>query len=274
MKERAEIVASKKPVEADVALEDYDTLADVESALAVAFDGDPKLVVIDLRTSGHHALALPDVIQAAGREAHGRPTRLRFVVGTEHQAESLRAKIAAPEQRRAMFRVGERQVEVLTGDIVAVTADAIVNASNTMLKLGSGVSGALRRACGPELQPAMSALAPIPPGGLARTSAFKLTTTSHILHVATVSGTEDDVAAAIRNVLQHCHDHGLSSVAVPALGTGSGGLAFDRCAALFRDELAGHAAAAPSLVRIVAWTTADWDTFVDTFRKDPRFTEA
>ena len=43
-------------------------------------------------------------------------------------------------------------VEVRQGSVTAAEVDVLVNASNTLLRLGSGVSAAIRRACGPEYQ--------------------------------------------------------------------------------------------------------------------------
>lgn len=47
------------------------------------------------------------------------------------------------------------------GNIATRQVDGVVNASNTALKLGSGVSGAFRVQCGPALQEEPDALAPI-----------------------------------------------------------------------------------------------------------------
>jgi O-acetyl-ADP-ribose deacetylase (regulator of RNase III) len=242
--------------------------------VAEVFAAGRDPIGLDLRAHGRPPLALPLALDAAIAALDGE-VRLECLVANDRVAESLRAKLHPAESRSAIFRIGPRRVEVLTGNIVAVPADAIVNASNTALRLGSGVSAALRRACGPSLQSAMSQLAPIESGGLAVTNAFELeTVTQRILHVATVSGTEDDVRRALSNILAYCSEHELASVAVPALGTGSGGLGIDRCAELFREAIAAHTAASPELVRVVAWSESDFDAFVRAFRSDARFAES
>ena len=47
---------------------------------------------------------------------------------------------------------------VVQGDIAAQSADALVNAAGTSLRMGSGVAGALRRAAGDDLDTARDAV--------------------------------------------------------------------------------------------------------------------
>ena len=171
----------------------------------------------------------------------------------------------------AYARGGGAMVQLRTGDIIAIAADAVVNASNTQLRLGAGVSAALRRACGPALQAEMSALAPIEPGGLAVTSAHELMTTSRILHVATASGEVEVIRRALANVLLYGSEHALDTVAIPALGMGTGGLSREACCAAFRDAIANHAAPVPRTIIVVLWTAADYDAFAAGFASDARF---
>ena len=118
----------------------------------------------------------------------------------------------------------------------------------------------------------MFARAPLAPGGLAVTGAHGLATTRSILHVATASGEPEVIARALRNVLRYCAESSTFSVAIPGLGMGTGGLPRERCAEIFRDALADHAAAAaPRLVRIVLWTRRDHEAFERALSGDPRF---
>ncbi|MEF8830404.1 MAG: macro domain-containing protein, partial [Halobacteriales archaeon] len=53
------------------------------------------------------------------------------------------------------------EFQVVQGDIAAQSADALVNAAGTSLRMGSGVAGALRRAAGGNLNEAAMAKGPV-----------------------------------------------------------------------------------------------------------------
>lgn len=72
---------------------------------------------------------------------------------------------------------------VIRGDIAAQHADALVNAANTGLRMGSGVAGALRRAGGEALNDAAVAEGPVELGGVAVTDAFGLDA-EYVIHAA------------------------------------------------------------------------------------------
>lgn len=69
-------------------------------------------------------------------------------------------------------------------NLKSIKADYIVNASNTRLILGSGVSMAIKRHCGFEIQKEMAVLAPIAQGEVVITSAGKAENFKQILHAA------------------------------------------------------------------------------------------
>jgi O-acetyl-ADP-ribose deacetylase (regulator of RNase III) len=65
-------------------------------------------------------------------------------------------------------------VDVVEGDITALDVDAIANAANNALWMGSGVAGAIKRAGGEEIEREAVAKAPIKVGEAVATGAGRL----------------------------------------------------------------------------------------------------
>jgi len=133
-------------------------------------------------------------------------------------------------------------------DITTLDVDAIVNAANEQLAAGGGVCGAIHRAAGPELARACAPLAPCPTGEARITSGFRLPARFVIHAVGPIwhGGNASEaklLTRAYRSALALANDHGLRSVAFPAISTGIYGyplrLATDVAVAAVRDELAG-----------------------------------
>ncbi|NIC07310.1 macro domain-containing protein [Billgrantia bachuensis] len=120
------------------------------------------------------------------------------------------------------------QLECRQGDIAnQPDMDAVVNAANAELRPGGGVAGALHRAAGPELDRACRPLAPIAPGQAVITEAFGLPN-RHVIHcLGPVYGRDKPeaelLAACYRNALSLAEQHGISSLAFPALSAGAFG---------------------------------------------------
>ena len=154
------------------------------------------------------------------------------------------------------LQLGSIEIHLTREDIVAVEADAIVNASNTRLHLGHGVSGAIKRAAGPGLQREMYSLAPIPETGITETGAYGLKHVGRILHVPSRSGKPAVIRRAYANVLERSRERGFHRVVLPSLGTGArrGALSATASARLLAEALVQHHADhgdAPGLELIV-----------------------
>jgi O-acetyl-ADP-ribose deacetylase len=136
------------------------------------------------------------------------------------------------------------------GDITAASADAIVNAANTELVLGSGVAGAIFRRGGEVIQEECDAQAPVPLGGAALTSGGKLPA-KFVIHAAAMHPggqvDEESLRAATRASLELARQHGLRKIAFPAVGTGVGGFSLQRCAEVMLGEVRSHLAGETSL---------------------------
>jgi O-acetyl-ADP-ribose deacetylase (regulator of RNase III) len=139
------------------------------------------------------------------------------------------------------------------GDITEERVDAIVNAANSRLQLGTGVAGAIREKGGPSIQAECDAHGPIAVGEAALTGAGRLPA-RFVIHAAGMppggQASEASVRSALRRSLELARDRGLRSVAVPALGAGVGGLSLRRCAEILVEEARRHLAGETTLEEI------------------------
>ena len=144
-------------------------------------------------------------------------------------------------------------VVLLEGDITEQAVDAIVNAANSALVLGSGVAGAIRDRGGETIQAECDAHGPIEPGGAALTGAGDLPA-RFVIHAAGMEpgGTADaeTVRASVRASLEIASQAGLRCVAFPAIGTGVGGLSLQVSAEVSIAEARDHLAGETSLEEI------------------------
>ncbi|MBQ9563135.1 MAG: macro domain-containing protein [Lachnospiraceae bacterium] len=121
-------------------------------------------------------------------------------------------------------RPQENEVYFEIGDITELECDCIVNAANSALLRGGGVCGAIFRAAGPELDEACAAIGGCPTGEARITKGFRLKA-PYIIHTVgpIYSGRASDrenLAACYRNSLDLAKEHGIHSIAFPAISTG------------------------------------------------------
>lgn len=130
-------------------------------------------------------------------------------------------------------------ITIERGDITKIDVDAIVNAANPMMLGGGGVDGAIHAAAGPEL---LDACRRVPaehgircPFGQARiTPGFALPARFVIHAVGPIYQRDADPEATLRSAyaesLALARDHGLHSIAFPALSTGAYGFPLEPAA--------------------------------------------
>ncbi len=132
----------------------------------------------------------------------------------------------------------EDKIEVLKGDITECAAEAIVNAANTKLVLGSGVAGAIRKNGGPSIQSECDEIGSIPLGEAAITGAGRLAA-KFVIHAAGMhSGggvSTESLESATRNSLLRALENEVKTIAFPAIGTGVGGYPVKQCAEIMID---------------------------------------
>jgi O-acetyl-ADP-ribose deacetylase (regulator of RNase III) len=147
-----------------------------------------------------------------------------------------------------------KPVEVIEGDITTLAVDAIVNAANQALAGGGGVDGAIHRAAGPELAAECRALPFVRPyvrcpTGEARITGGHRLQARYVIHtVGPVwhgggQGEAELLAQCYRSSLRLALQHGLHSVAFPAISCGVFGYPVDKAVAIAVREVRAWLAA-------------------------------
>ncbi|SFR43555.1 O-acetyl-ADP-ribose deacetylase (regulator of RNase III), contains Macro domain [Halogeometricum rufum] len=157
------------------------------------------------------------------------------------------------------------EFRVVHGDIAQQTADALVNAAGTSLRMGSGVAGALRRGGGQELNEAAMAEGPVDLGAVAVTDAFGLDA-DYVIHAAAMPhygdgrATADSIRDAAHNALERADELGCESLVMPALGCGVAGFALEDGARIICEVIDEYEPDSLSDVRFVAYDESEYET--------------
>jgi O-acetyl-ADP-ribose deacetylase len=161
-------------------------------------------------------------------------------------------------------KIGSATVAVERGDISLFDADAVVNAANTTLAMGTGVAGALKKRGGVVIEEEAMRLGPVDIGEAVLTTAGNLPAT-HVIHAA-VMGTDlktdpETIGKATRAVLALAVKHRLTSLALPALGTGVGHVAPELSAEAMLSAVVGHLKAGGSTLKRVIFVLYQDDAY-------------
>ena len=135
------------------------------------------------------------------------------------------------ERRKLSIQLEGTQLELIEGDITELEVDAVVNAANEDLQLGSGVAGAIREKG---------------------------------------EGDEDrKLASAIRSSLALADRHGLKSIALPAISTGTFGFPVDRCARILLTEVYRYLQGGTKIERVAVslWGDDNFEIFKRELRR-------
>jgi O-acetyl-ADP-ribose deacetylase (regulator of RNase III) len=174
------------------------------------------------------------------------------------------------------------RVATRVGDITKEIVDAIVNAANSSLMGGGGVDGAIHRAGGPEILAACREIrrGQFPdglPAGQAVITTGGILPARHVIHtVGPVYGPggadkAELLAACYSNSLRLAAEHGLKTIAFPAISTGVYGYPLDEAAKVSSQAIEEFFRADQSIgeVRLVFFDAGDAEVFL----KHHRFSE-
>jgi O-acetyl-ADP-ribose deacetylase len=170
------------------------------------------------------------------------------------------------------IKVGDKQIQLLQGDLTELQVDAIVNAANAQLILGAGVAGAIRTKGGPSIQEECDRIGGTTVGQAVITGGGRLKA-RYVVHAVGPrygEGNEDEkLRQATLNSLHRANEKNLVSIAFPAISTGIFGFPKDRCARIMlstvRDYLSKETT---TLERIIfcLWSAEDLAIFEQTLQ--------
>lgn len=153
------------------------------------------------------------------------------------------------------------RIRIVRGDITTQQVDAIVNAANASLLGGGGVDGAIHRAAGPGLLAECRTVGGCPTGQARITGGYDLPA-RYVIHAVGprwAGGNRDEeqkLASAYRAAYRLAAEHGVTSLALPAISAGIYGYPLAEAARISVREALDAVAARPQLaeVRLVCFS--------------------
>ncbi len=146
---------------------------------------------------------------------------------------------------------------VMEGDITQISVDAIVNAANSLMIMGGGVAGAIKRRGGQVIEDEARKKAPVPVGKAISTTAGNLPA-KYVIHAPTMERPAmriplENAVKATKAALIEAENLCVKSIAFPAMGAGVGGLRVEEVAREMAKIVDSHEAKCLEEIVFVAW---------------------
>ena len=192
----------------------YSQKTSIEKVLLVAFNADTEMI-----NAFQDALNSPKSKGADQGNLRKAPSSSSFPLDEEDMA----------------FKLDDVLAEIICGDLTKESSDAIVVLGNQNIDFMGAVGNAIRNAEGEEFMKQVQFKRPQRPG---TTKLFKTTKlrSKYIAHVYPKSYAYDDLKSAIEQMFIKCSSKELSSVSLPAIGTGVIGKTPEESAKLILDS--------------------------------------
>jgi O-acetyl-ADP-ribose deacetylase len=171
------------------------------------------------------------------------------------------------------LKIGQSTVSIERGDITDWDVDAVVNAANTTLAMGAGVAGAIKRRGGVIVEEEAMRQGPVEVGEAVLTTGGNLAAT-HVIHGA-VMGPDlktdpEKIATTTKAILALGDKHRITSLALPALGTGVGHVPPAASAEAMLREVVAHLRTGNSSIRRIVFVLYQDDAyraFIETLKR-------
>lgn len=258
----------------DFSLSDYTSFTEINTAFEKLIETtrDDTVLNVALLPPVSKIVSIPEAFKLIARHKD-KDVKLNVYVSSQLIIDRLSKYLPNYEHVLSEYQILGRRIIIKTGNITDPVSLAIVNASNTRLKLGTGISGAIKAQAGPGLQAELdkiSMIREIDNGDAVVTGAHEMKGVRFIIHAASVEGSEDTIRKSIQNSLGLCSEKSISTVTFPALGTGTGSMNMETFSCIFHQELVsffGSDREYPKEIYLVLLNKSDYEVCIKPFLK-------